>query len=123
MALAGDFNQWAVESALVEFPDIGEVNVGPTRGDRRIDRIFCNLARRVGESGTVPPLESEHSESDHHVAYIRASLPRFDSYEWQTFSYRHFTEEGERALARWVTLHDWTGVLEAPDSNAKAAAY
>ena len=54
---------------------------------------------------------------------MRASLPRFDSYEWQTFSYRHFTEEGEGAFARWVTLHDWTGILEAPDSNAKTAAY
>ena len=36
--ISGDFNQWSIDSTLEDFPDLGEVNVGPTRGSRSIDR-------------------------------------------------------------------------------------
>ena len=65
---AGDFNQWNVADALQDFQDITEVDVGPTRGDRCLDRIFCNVAQSIKESGTVPPLESDHSKSDHKLS-------------------------------------------------------
>ena len=51
----GDYNQWNVQDYLQDFPDLSEVNVGPTREDRQIDRVFCNLVG-VEEAGTVPPL-------------------------------------------------------------------
>lgn len=38
--VTGDFNQWPVQDALQEFPDLREEAVGPTRNDRCIDRIF-----------------------------------------------------------------------------------
>ena len=93
--VAGDFNQWAIDTALSDFPDLSEVLVGPTRGDRSIDRIFCNITRGILESGTVPPLESESSKSDHRIAYLKTALPRTHSYEWVSYTYRHFTPEAE----------------------------
>ena len=47
----GDFNQWPVQEALQDFPDITEADVGPTRKDRCIDRVFTNFGRSVVESG------------------------------------------------------------------------
>ena len=42
IVLGGDFNQWPAEQSIVEYPDMKEVPVGPTRADREIDRLFCN---------------------------------------------------------------------------------
>ena len=42
--VAGDFNQWPIQHALENFVDLREVDVGPTRGDRQIDRIFTNVS-------------------------------------------------------------------------------
>ena len=52
VVVAGDFNQWEIDQALVVFHDVREVHVGPTRKDRAIDRIFCNMSRSITESGT-----------------------------------------------------------------------
>ena len=40
VVVAGDFNQWEVDKALVDFTNLVEAPVGPTRGSRAIDRIF-----------------------------------------------------------------------------------
>ena len=80
--ISGDFNQWNLEQALEEFVDLSEVDVGPSRGQRSIDRTFCNMGRSVIECGTVPPLETEAetadeaAKSDHMITYIKAELPR-----------------------------------------------
>ena len=58
VVVAGDFNQWRVEDCLANFADMREVEVGNTRGNRAIDRIFTNLSRSVVGSGTVSPLET-----------------------------------------------------------------
>ena len=54
LIVAWDFNQWDVGSVLEDHDDIREVDVGPTRGDRSIDKIFCNYSRSIIESGTLP---------------------------------------------------------------------
>ena len=54
IVVAGDFDQWDLASALQEFVDLSEVHVGPTRGDRAIKRLFCNMTRGISASGTVP---------------------------------------------------------------------
>ena len=76
IALGGDFNQWSGEDAIAEYPDMREVLVGPTRGDRAIDRLFTNMSRSLITSGTVPPLEAEQSLSDHRVAYASFKIQR-----------------------------------------------
>ena len=59
--VTGDFNQWRVDEALDNFADIGEVAVGNTRGNRSIDRVFCNMRRSVIEAGTLERLETEET--------------------------------------------------------------
>ena len=80
--IGGDFNHWKIDAALENFADIKEIDVGPTRGRRSIDRLFTNMSRSVTESGTVTPLETEDDEegntkkSDHKVVYCKISLQR-----------------------------------------------
>ena len=46
---------------MADFPDMTEVDVGPTRAGQRIDRMFVNFHGDVQEAGTVPPLETDNS--------------------------------------------------------------
>ena len=82
---AGDFNQWEIQDVIAEFPDLREADVGPTRRDHQLDRIFTNFGRSVIGAGTVNPLEVEpgHSgaASDHGIAYVRANLLRLRAFE------------------------------------------
>ena len=57
IVVAGDFNQWKINDVMVNFPDITEADVGPTRGDRSIDRscLFPRLIRSQSTRKTRPP--------------------------------------------------------------------
>ena len=125
LLISGDFNQWDLSSALADYHDLQETHVGPTRGNRAIDRSFSNFTEYVFESGLLPPLQTEDStkKSDHAVTYLRAALPRFEAFEVLTYSYRLYTEEDAEKFHRWVITHDWTRVMQAEGSNAKAEAY
>ena len=98
IVLAGDYNQWPAEDAVAEFPDVSEVIVGPTRGDRSIDRIFCNMLRSVTSSGMVPPLDSGHSTSDHKIAYVKIKIQRQQTYEWLTYTIQSLYGGGQEGL-------------------------
>ena len=86
IVVAGDFNQWGIDQALIEFPDLREVHVGPTRGERAIDRLFCNFTRGITASGTVPPLETEAEQGQEaevttlsHTCQLRSRLGKLMS--------------------------------------------
>ena len=122
--VAGDFNQWPVEDYLQDLCDIREVAVGNTRGDKSIDRIFCNLSRSVSVSGCLAPLETEDGrKSDHGVAYCKFKLSKKKSFKWETYSYRRYTPEAEELFKSWIVFHDWSEVLNAEGSHAKTEAY
>ena len=126
IVIGGDFNQWRVESALVEYPDIREADVGPTRKDKCLDRLFTNFGRSIEASGTVPPLrpyEGEGAPSDHRVAYVRATLPRIRSFEWTTYQYRYFNEDSVKKFGQWLAGFDWYRITELEGSNKKADYY
>lgn len=53
IVVVGHYNQCNVDVALSDFADISEVQVGNTRHDRSIHRIFLNMGRTVTESGTL----------------------------------------------------------------------
>ena len=121
--LGGDFNQWAADQAVAECPDICEIPVGPTRGDRSIDRVFCNMSRSVTASGTVPPLDAGQSLSDHRIAHATFQLQRRQSYEWITYSYRVCTEEARKDFGSWLVTQDWSEVLMTQGASEKAKVY
>ena len=120
--LGGNFNQWPAQDSILEFPDMSEVLVGPTRGDRSIDRIFSNIGRSLTAAGTVPPLETEHSTSDHRVGYATFEVRRQEAFERITYSYRACSEEMKEDFGRWIVQQDWHEVLEATGSDGKADA-
>ena len=126
--LAGDFNQWEVGEAVLDHADIGEVDLGPTRGGRSIDRVLLNVGRSVVDYGTLGPLETEEHEgevrrSDHRVCYVGIGLERREAFTWQKYTYRHYDDQAEKNFKSWVVLHDWREVYEAEGSEDKANAY
>ena len=128
IVITGDFNQWDIGGAAAEFPDLKEADVGPTRKDRCLDRIFTNFGRAEIESGTVPPLEvepgSQGTASDHRIAFVRAALPRLRSFEWVTHQYRYYNEESEKLFGEWLAAFDWAELVQLPGgSNQKAEYY
>ena len=44
MVVTDDFNQWKVEDSLADYPNIKEVDIGPTRGTKKIYRMFVNFS-------------------------------------------------------------------------------
>ena len=73
MVVTGDFSQWEVRTTLEDLREVGEVDVGPTRGTATIDRIFANFTGSVSDCGTVLPSGVDPgkpgSPSDHWVAF------------------------------------------------------
>lgn len=61
--------------------------------------------------------------SDHRISYASFELPRRESFEWITYTYRHFTEEAREDFGQWVICNDWADVWGAEGSDAKAEAY
>ena len=129
IVIMGDFNQWKVNEAVDDFADVREVDVGATRGERKLDRVFTNLSRSVVEAGTLDPLATEANEegevrlSDHRVAYCRLELPRKSTFEWETYTYRYFNEQSKKDFKAWIVMHNWDEVLTISGSNAKTTAF
>ena len=85
VVISGDFNQWPIQDYLIDFNDLKEIDVGPSRGDRKIDRTFVNFAEQITASGVLPPLEPDTPDlgapSDHKVTYISGAIPRVRPYK------------------------------------------
>ena len=115
-----------MEEHLHDFPDLIEHHVGPTRGDRSIDRIFSNL--RVAVSGTVPPLETDlidgvSKKSDHKVAFVQSELDRVQEYEMLNYRYRFYNAESELQYGKWLGEQDWSDLMSAEGSEEKTNVY
>ena len=120
--VAGDFNQWPAEEMVEAHPEFKEVVHGPTRGNRSIDRTFCNFSRSVTESSTLNPLEDEFGrKSDHRIAFMSA---KFTSEPDKTvrYSYRFMSDEGTRGFLDWVARASWDSVYTAESTTDKAMA-
>ena len=120
--VAGDFNQWPFDDLVLDHPDVREVEHGPTRGDRSIDRSFTNFHRSIEESGTLEPLETEDDrQSDHRVAWFRAVFPKIKS-DVVKYTYRAYTEEGAANFVRQISEQNWDLVYAQTNSSDKAIA-
>ena len=100
--------------------------VGPTRGDRSIDKILTNISHDESEAGTVPPLESEDAcakKSDHRIAYLKTHIQRAQTFEWVSYCYRYYNEASVEKFKQWIVLEPWNDVLQAQGSNDKADRY
>ena len=123
IVVSGDFNQWPVGEISQEHLDLHEVNHGPTRGDREIDRTFVNFGRSIKGSGTLPPLETETGqESDHKIAWAEAHFES-PAINMVKYTYRAFSESGAEAFLQDLNTHSWQTVYDAADSDEKTEAF
>ena len=122
--LAGDFNQWQVSDYILDYPDLVEAITPPTRGDRRIDKIFVNFG--IKSADCIRPLQSEPDRegevhrSDHDIQLVQADLEMKTIQKWHTHVVRPFTATGKDAFVQELGHVDWSFVLEADGPNKKA---
>ena len=123
--MAGDFNQWHVTEKLAEFCDIQEVPSPPTRGNRKIDKIFVNWIDDIHDSGCLPPLRAELlgdrvALSDHSVQYACARVEKKEPVKWEKFTYRPFSDKGAAKFKSGLEAMSWQNIKDSTDPNRKA---
>ena len=124
--VAGDFNQWPIGDALQDYVEMTEVPSPPTRGDRKIDKIFINWYEDVIDSGCLPPLETEGENvtfSDHKIQYLCSRVQKKDAIKWEVFTHRPYNDKGAEAFVRELSEMSWDTVYAEETSNAMAAKY
>ena len=125
ISLAGDFNQWQIQQAVEDYPDMVENSGGFTRKRRVIDRCLSNFSSNILSTKVLPPLETEASEagtrrSDHNIVLTSAKLDRLKSPTWKKIVYRPYSEAAATKFREWVEGKSWDEVLAANGSNEKA---
>ena len=119
LIISGDFNQWPVDDLMGDHPDLTEVQYGPTRGSRSIDRTLTNFGRSIKESRTLPPLETEDGRvSDHRIAYASAAFEKMNK-GLITYTYREYTEAGADKFVEAVNRQDWACVYSELTASGK----
>ena len=122
IVVAGDWNQWPLEVVRDDHPDLHEVDHGPTRGDRKIDRFLVNFSRSIRLSDTLCPLDDgQGRESNHRVAFSRAALTAPKD-KIISYRYRHYTETGARSFQEWIGGESFGEVFSAGNVNDQLAA-
>lgn len=119
--LAGDFNQWQIADITADHSDLTEADHGPTRADRKIDRVFLNFWRSVEICQTLAPLESVETPSDHKMVFIQAAFAR-TSFTKISYTYRRVTDQGAAKFDELMCQQAWTAVYTAVGCDAKATA-
>ena len=123
IVVAGDWNQWDVKRVLEEHPDLAEVDHGPTRGERKIDKFLVNFPRAVIESDVLPPLDDGQGRvSDHGIAYFKSRF-RMQQDKKVSYTYRHYTEQGAIGFQQWIQSKDFASVYGGADVNSKLGAF
>ena len=123
VVVAGDWNQWDVKRVLDEHPDLAEVDHGPTRGERKIDKFLVNFPRSIVESDVLPPLDDGLGrESDHGIAFFKSKF-RIRQDKKVSYTYRHYTEQGATAFQQWIQTKNFESVYVEVDVNSKLEAF
>ena len=122
--VTGDFNQWDLARTLENFPNLVEQLAGPTWGQHVLDRTYTNF-EDVKDVGLLLPLHTDDNskKSDHSVCYVRARIPRKDTYKWLSYSYRYNNLDSTRIFGEWIVAKDWSAVLQAAGPNRKMELY
>ena len=128
ICVGGDFNQWKIEEAVLDFPDISEIVTPPTRNDRRIDRLFVNWSENIVDKTCMLPLEAENAAgqrtavSDHRLQFVASVLQKKEAVKWEKFTYRPFNPAAVGPFVEEMKNKSWEQVYGAIGSEEKAAA-
>ena len=129
IVIMGDFNQWKIEEALADYPDVEEVITTATRENRRIDRVFVNYLSDVSRADVIPPLETlpmdrdgTKAYSDHKIQVVEAALIKKVAPKWEQFTCQPYTISGANSFQEEISGIDWSYVTNKRGSNDKAVA-
>ena len=91
--VAGDFNKRDFKLATCDFPEMKQIQTGPTRGNSVLDVIGTNLNDQILESGVAPPIQNDFqgADADHGVVYTAFRMARVPQYEIESYSYHKIT--------------------------------
>ena len=108
--MAGDWNKSNTSIVFDDFQNLREVETPPTRGDEVLDIIFTNMHGMIVEEEICPPLVPNSGQpgrpSDHNIVVITVYLPRSRNFKWLLYSYRIYTEAGDKEFGKWIKGHD-----------------
>ena len=100
-----------------------EVEHGPTRGTRKIDRLMTNFPRSIVESDTLLPLDDGQGRvSDHRISYFKSAL-QVPVEKTVKYKYRHYTDDGARCFQSWIAEHSFIEVYREQDVNEQLSAF
>ena len=123
IVVLGDFNQWSFAELIADHTELREIEFGPTRGDREIDRTLVNFSRAIKESGTLEPLKTEDGHSsDLRMAWALAKFEPQDR-KLITYSYPAYTESDAVGYVDTVSKQNWDPILAAPTTNRKVEIF
>ena len=122
--LAGDFNQFAIDTALEDYVDIWEAFGGPTRADRTIDRFLTNFPPVSTSCCVLPPLQSENNTlSDHNIVCLSTEIAAKERNEWKVHIYRKTSPEQEQCFIAEMNATNWENVISEVGVEAKHALF
>ena len=112
--IGGDFNRREIKEATRDYPEIGPIRTGPTRGDAALDIFASNFNNLLIDQGTLDPLETDHGvESDHRAVFCRFRMPRVPTYTIQKYSYIHVDSKDIAKFGSWLKDQLWLRVVNS----------
>ena len=117
--LGADVNRRDISDVFESFPNIKQIQLGPSRGQAHLDVCFSNLAEQVRHSMVVAPLEDcEGNKSDHHIVVAKAAVEKFHKFVKKKFTSIKYTEEGEARFGELLGGTDWGFLDDAHPDEA-----
>ena len=111
--LGGDFNHAQIGDVIGDYPDLTQIQCGPTRQAAGLDRLASNIGEEVTEVRNNPPLESEAgATSDHRFITCYCDLRHRHEFEWRTQTYRKITDERIEKYDQAIGQIEWDQVFK-----------
>ena len=119
IVVGGDANRRPIENSYIDYPDINDVQAGPSRNGQFLLRCATNIRDHIAESYLSPPLQVDSGElSDHHVLVFKSDLPKRDIFEKRTFAFRPYNKQSEEKFGKLLLQTDWTRIETGETSTA-----
>ena len=106
--VGGDWNGRSLSPLLQLYPDLSQIQTGPTRNDSVLDKMLSNFGQFVENSQTCFPIEGEVGQtSDHQMVILEARLPRSKAFRWEIHEYLRITKDDMERFKNIMDKEDW----------------
>ena len=127
--IGGDINNLDTSPILDSNDSLKQIVETPTHGNRIIDVLFTCMKPAYYPAFVKQPLECDDGSpgepSDHKIV---VAVPRYQDpmnilHEKKTIKFRPLPDSGIQTFGRFITMHDWSEVLNVADIDAKVDAF